>query len=303
MFGTALFYGDAVLTPAISVLSAVEGLEVGTSAFKPYIVPLATGVLIALFAIQRHGTGVIGLLFGPVCALWFLSLGAVGIWNIAKSPAILEALESRARVALHHRARVRIVHRARFGAARDHRCRGALRRHGPLRQARDSHRLVRGGRSRLVLNYFGQGALLMMDPTAVENPFYLAYPAWALYPMVALATAATVIASQATISGAYSITQQAIQLGYLPRMSIHHTSAETIGQIYIPAVNWFLLVVCRRGRDRLRDFFAARFRVWRRGHGHDDSHDDPHLLRRALRVALSVMARAARHGAVSDRST
>jgi KUP system potassium uptake protein len=243
VFGTALFYGDAVLTPAISVLSAVEGLEVGTSALKPYVVPLATGVLIALFAIQRHGTGVIGLFFGPVCALWFLSLGAVGIWNIAKAPAILEALNP--------------VHAVRFTTAHGFASfvvlgsvllaiTGAEALYADMGHfGKRAIRIAWFGVAApgLVLNYFGQGALLMMDPTAVENPFYLAYPAWALYPMVALATAATVIASQATISGAYSITQQAIQLGYLPRMSIQHTSAETIGQIYIPAVNWFLLIV------------------------------------------------------------
>ena len=243
VFGTALFYGDAVLTPAISVLSAVEGLEVGTSALKPYVVPLATGVLIALFAIQRHGTGVIGLFFGPVCALWFLSLGAVGVWNIAKAPAILEALNP--------------VHAVRFTTAHGFASfvvlgsvllaiTGAEALYADMGHfGKRAIRIAWFGVAApgLVLNYFGQGALLMMDPTAVENPFYLAYPAWALYPMVALATAATVIASQATISGAYSITQQAIQLGYLPRMSIQHTSAETIGQIYIPAVNWFLLIV------------------------------------------------------------
>ena len=243
VFGTALFYGDAVLTPAISVLSAIEGLEVGTSAFKPYIVPLATGVLVALFAIQRHGTGLIGLLFGPVCALWFLSLGAVGVWNIAKAPAILAALNP--------------LHALRFTTAHGFASfvvlgsvllaiTGAEALYADMGHfGKRAIRVAWFGVAApgLVLNYFGQGALLMVEPAAVENPFYLAYPAWALYPMVALATAATVIASQATISGAYSITQQAIQLGYLPRMSIRHTSAKTMGQIYIPAVNWFLLIV------------------------------------------------------------
>ena len=187
--------------------------------------------------------GVIGLFFGPVCALWFLSLGAVGVWNIAKSPAILEALNP--------------VHALRFTTAHGFASfvvlgsvllaiTGAEALYADMGHfGKRAIRIAWFGVAApgLVLNYFGQGALLMMDPTAVENPFYLAYPAWALYPMVALATAATVIASQATISGAYSITQQAIQLGYLPRMSIRHTSAKTIGQIYIPAVNWFLLVV------------------------------------------------------------
>ena len=243
VFGTALFYGDAVLTPAISVLSAIEGLEVGTSAFKPYIVPLATGVLIALFAIQRHGTGVIGLLFGPICALWFLSLGAVGLWQIAKSPAILAALNPvhALRFATAHGFASFIVLGSVLLAITGAEALYADMGHFGKRAVRVAWFGVAA--PGLVLNYFGQGALLMTEPTAVENPFYLAYPGWALYPMVALATAATVIASQATISGAYSITQQAIQLGYLPRMSIRHTSAKTMGQIYIPAVNWFLLVV------------------------------------------------------------
>jgi KUP system potassium uptake protein len=243
VFGTALFYGDAVLTPAISVLSAIEGLEVGTSAFKPYVVPLATGVLVALFAIQRHGTGVIGLLFGPICALWFLSLGAVGIWNITKEPAILAALNPvhAVRFATGHGFASFVVLGSVLLAITGAEALYADMGHFGKRAVRMAwFGLAAPG---LVLNYFGQGALLMVEPTAVENPFYLAYPEWALYPMVALATAATVIASQATISGAYSITQQAIQLGYLPRMSIRHTSAQTIGQIYIPAVNWSLLVV------------------------------------------------------------
>jgi KUP system potassium uptake protein len=243
VFGAALFYGDAVLTPAISVLSAVEGLEVGTSAFNPYIVPIATGILIALFAVQRHGTGVVGMLFGPVCALWFLSLGAVGIWNIAKAPAILEAINPLH--ALHfatgHGFASFIVLGSVLLAITGAEALYADMGHFGKRAIRIAWFGVAA--PGLVLNYFGQGALLMVDSSAIENPFYLAYPSWALYPMVALATAATVIASQATISGAYSMTQQAVQLGYLPRMTIHHTSARTMGQIYIPAVNWTLLVV------------------------------------------------------------
>jgi KUP system potassium uptake protein len=243
VFGAALFYGDAVLTPAISVLSAVEGLEVGTSAFKPYIVPIATGILVGLFLIQRHGTGVVGLLFGPVCALWFVSIGAVGIWNIARTPAILEALHP--------------LHALRFATAHGFASfvvlgsvllafTGAEALYADMGHfGKRAIRLAWFGlvAPALVLNYFGQGALLIADAKALENPFYLAYPSWALYPMIGLATAATVIASQATISGAYSMTQQAIQLGYLPRMAVHHTSPQTMGQIYVPAVNWILLAV------------------------------------------------------------
>jgi len=241
VFGAALFYGDAVLTPAISVLSAVEGLEIGTAAFKPYIVPLATGVLVGLFLIQKRGTGFVGLLFGPVCALWFAALAASGIWNILKTPEILAALNP--------------LHAWTFTTAHGF---GSFLVLGSVLLAvtgaealyadmgHFGKRAIRLAWFALVapaltLNYFGQGALLIANPKALENPFYLAFPEWALYPMVALATAATVIASQATISGAYSITQQAIKLGYLPRMSIHHTSSKAIGQIYIPVVNWVLL--------------------------------------------------------------
>ena len=243
VFGAALFYGDAVLTPAISVLSAIEGLEVETVAFKPYVVPIATGVLVALFLIQKHGTGVIGMVFGPVCALWFLALGAVGVWNIARTPSVLEALHPGH--ALHfvtaHGFSSFLVLGSVLLAITGAEALYADMGHFGKRAIRIAWFAVAA--PALVLNYFGQGALLIADPMAIANPFYLAFPSWALYPMVALATAATVIASQATISGAYSMTQQAIQLGYLPRMTIHHTSARTMGQIYVPAVNWILLVV------------------------------------------------------------
>ena len=241
VFGASLFYGDAVLTPAISVLSAVEGLEVGKSALQPYVVPIATGILVALFAIQRFGTGVVGLLFGPVCALWFVSLGVVGVWHIAKAPTILKAVDPT--YALHfvtgHGFASFIVLGSVLLAVTGAEALYADMGHFGARAIRVAWFAVAA--PALVLNYFGQGALLITNPAAIDNPFYLAYPEWALYPMVMLATAATVIASQATISGAYSMTQQAIQLGYLPRMAIHHTSARTIGQIYVPAVNWMLL--------------------------------------------------------------
>lgn len=243
VFGASLFYGDAVLTPAISVLSAVEGLEVGTTAFKPYVVPISTGILIALFAIQRYGTGVVGMLFGPVCMLWFISLGVAGIWNIVKAPVILNAVDPT--YALHfvtgHGSASFIVLGSVLLAFTGAEALYADMGHFGKRAIRIAWFGVAA--PALVLNYFGQGALLITQPPALENPFYLAYPAWALYPMVVLATAATVIASQATISGAYSMTQQAVQLGYLPRVNILHTSARTIGQIYVPAVNWVLLLV------------------------------------------------------------
>jgi KUP system potassium uptake protein len=241
MFGASLFYGDAVLTPAISVLSAVEGLEVGTAAFKPYVVPIAAGVLVALFLIQRHGTGVVGVLFGPVCALWFLTLGASGAWNIVKNPGVLAALSPAhaAGFVTGHGFASFVVLGAVLLAITGAEALYADMGHFGAKAVRIAwFGLVAPA---LVLNYFGQGALLIADPQALENPFYLAFPSWALYPMVALATAATVIASQATISGAYSITQQAIQLDFLPRMNVLHPSAQTVGQIYVPAVNWILL--------------------------------------------------------------
>src|SRR3982751_3171032 len=243
VFGASLFYGDAVLTPAISVLSAVEGLEVGTSALKPYVVPIATGILIGLFLIQKRGTGFVGLLFGPVCALWFLSIGAVGVWNIAENPSILEALNpvhALGFVTGHGFASFVVLGSVLLAITGAEALYADVGHFGKKAVRLAWFALVAPA---LVLNYFGQGALLIDNPKALENPFYLSYPSWALYPMVALATAATILASQATISGAYSMTRQAIQLGYLPRMDIEHTSAKTIGQIYIPAVNWTLLVV------------------------------------------------------------
>ncbi len=243
VFGASLFYGDAVLTPAISVLSAVEGLEVGTSAFKPYIVPLASGILIGLFLIQKHGTGVVGLLFGPICVLWFASLAAVGIWNIARTPEILGALnplQALHFVTAHGYASFLVLGSVLLAITGAEALYADMGHFGSKAIRIAWFSLVAPA---LALNYFGQGALLIANPKALENPFYLSYPSWALYPMVVLATAATIIASQATISGAYSMTQQAIQLGYLPRMNIQHTSAKVFGQIYMPAVNWTLLVI------------------------------------------------------------
>ena len=239
-FGASLFYGDAVLTPAISVLSAVEGLEVGTEAFKPYVVPIAVVVLVALFALQASGTAAVGRLFGPVTMLWFLAIGAAGIYGIVQHPDILDALNplhALTFVTAHGLASFIVlgaVVLAVTGAEALYADMGHFGR-GPVRIAWFS--LVAPA---LVLNYFGQGAVLIADPAAVQNPFYLLLPGWALYPMVALATAATVIASQAVISGAYSLTKQAVQLGFLPRMSIVQTSAREIGQIYLPGINWLL---------------------------------------------------------------
>ena len=241
LFGASLFFGEAVLTPAISVVSAVEGLEVGTSAFKPWVLPIAAVVLIVLFMFQRQGTAVVGAAFGPVCMLWFIALGAVGIWQIAQNPVVLHAVDPRHafRFFTGHGFASFVVMGAVLLAFTGAEALYADMGHfgkWPIRAAWFSLVLPA-----LVLNYFGQGALLIANPAALSNPFYLAFPEWALYPMVGLATAATIIASQATITGAYSLTRQAVQLGFLPRMNIVQTSARQYGQIYIPAINWLLL--------------------------------------------------------------
>ena len=243
LVGVALFYGDAVLTPAISVLSAVEGLEIKTAALKPYVLPIAVGVLIALFAFQRQGSAAVGKLFGPVMILWFLTLAALGVHGIVQAPAILRSLDPSQALAFvtQHGFSSFVVLGAVLLAFTGAEALYADMGHFGKRPIR----IVWFGLvfPALALNYLGQGGLLIADPKAVQNPFYLVVPEAALLPMVVLATAATIIASQATISGAYSLTKQAIQLGYLPRMHIRQTSESAIGQIYLPAVNWTLLAV------------------------------------------------------------
>ncbi|MGH8734168.1 MAG: KUP/HAK/KT family potassium transporter, partial [Burkholderiales bacterium] len=241
LFGASLFFGEAVLTPAISVVSAVEGLEVGTSAFKPWVLPIVAVVLIGLFMFQRQGTAVVGAFFGPVCLLWFLALGAVGVWQIAQNPVVLQAVDPRHAFGFltgHGFASFVVMGAVLLAFTGAEALYADMGHFGkwPIRAAWFGLVLPA-----LVLNYFGQGALLIANPKAIENPFYFAFPGWALYPMVGLATAATIIASQATITGAYSLAQQAIQLGFLPRMNIIQTSARQYGQIYIPAINWLLL--------------------------------------------------------------
>ena len=240
IFGASLFYGDAVLTPAVTVLSAIEGLEVGTSAFKPYVVPIAVGVLLCLFALQRGGSAAVGRLFGPITLLWFIAIGAAGIGGIVQHPDILRALNPLHAIGFvtgHGVASFVVLSAvvlAVTGAEALYADMGHFGR-GPVRIAWFA--IVAPA---LTLNYFGQGALLVERPDLVRNPFYLLVPDWGLYPMVALATAAAVIASQAVISGAYSLTKQAMQLGFLPRMNLVQTSAREAGQIYLPAINWLL---------------------------------------------------------------
>ncbi len=241
MAGATLFYGDSIITPAISVLGAIEGLEVVTPALKPAVLPLSLAVLLALFLFQRYGTATVGRFFGPVIVLWFLVLGLSGALQIAQQPAILAALDPRA--AFHFLAgrgwqlfaAVGALVLALTGAEALYADLGHFGRK-PIRLAWTGLVLPA-----LALNYLGQGALLMRDPAAIENPFFRMFPEQLLVPAVLLATLAAIIASQAVISGAYSLTRQAIQLGFLPRLSLQHTSAHEAGQIYLPAVNWTLL--------------------------------------------------------------
>jgi len=244
LFGTALLYGDGVITPAISVLSAIEGLEIATAAAQPVVLPLTIAVLVALFSVQRRGTAGIGRVFGPVTLVWFASIAALGARSLVRRPDVLLAVDPR--------------HAFAFFVANE--------RHGFLVLG-SVFLVVTGGEAlyadmghfgrgvirrawfavvfpALLLNYFGQGAMLLELPAAASNPFYALVPSWALYPVVAIATAATVVASQALISGAFSLTQQAVQLGFFPRVTIVHTSRETEGQIYVPEINNMLLVAC-----------------------------------------------------------
>ena len=241
VFGLALFFGDGIITPAISVLSAVEGLEIVTPAAKPYVVPISLVVLVLLFAVQKRGTRDIGKFFGPVTIVWFIAIALTGAAQIVKNPAVLVAISPlhALRFCFEHYAIAFITLGAVFlcvtGAEALYADMGHFGKK-PIRLAWFA--LVMPC---LMLNYFGQGALVLANPAAASNPFFLMTPAWALIPVVVLATAATVIASQALITGAFSATKQAIQMGYLPRMSILHTSVRETGQIYIPAVNWLLL--------------------------------------------------------------
>ncbi len=237
-----LFFGDAIITPSLSVLSAIEGIKIITPAFDPYVVPITAAILIGLFAVQSRGTARVAAFFGPITLVWFATLTLAGLWHISDNPSVLLAFNP--------------VHGLRF--LLDHGLIGLLTLGAVFLVVTGSEALYADlghfGRGpirtawlfvalpALTVNYLGQGALVLADPAAIENPFFLLYPQWALIPMVVLATAATVIASQAVITGAYSVTQQAIQLGLLPRLEIRHTSEALVGQIYMPRVNGLLLV-------------------------------------------------------------
>jgi len=244
IFGASLLYGDGMITPAISVLSAVEGLDTATPIFTPYVIPITIVILIGLFLIQSHGTGGVGRIFGPVTFVWFATLALLGVLEIAKHPGVLAAINP--------------VYAVRFFAANGTTGYFILGTVVLVITGGESLYVDLGHFGRrpirivwftvvmpaLLLNYFGQGALLMSEPEAASNPLFLLAPHWALYPLVLLATCATVIASQAVISGAFSVTMQAVQFGFLPRLTISHTSSREFGQIYIPSINWALMVAC-----------------------------------------------------------
>ncbi len=242
IFGAALFYGDGAITPAISVLSAVEGLEIVTPAFKPYVVPITLMVIVALFFVQRRGTASVGALFGPVMLFWFTTLGVLGVMAVARHPTVLVAINPW--YALHFFLANYVLAFLALGAVVLCVTGGEALYADMGHFGRRPIKLAWFGYvfPCLYLNYLGQGALILDDPSAVKNPFYLMVPDLLLVPMVLLSTLATIIASQAVISGAFSLTRQAMQLGYSPRLHTVHTSEREIGQIYVPAINWMLFL-------------------------------------------------------------
>ncbi len=243
VFGASLFFGDGVITPAISVLSAVEGLEVAAPQLTHWIVPISLLVLVALFASQRFGTAKMGKIFGPVTVVWFISLAVLGVVNILHEPDVLNAINPWWAMRFfidHSLGGIFILGAVVLAVTGGEAIYTDMGHFGarPVRYAWYFFVLPA-----LMLNYLGQGALVLEDPAAIRNPFYVGVPEWGRMPMIVLATAATVIASQAVITGGFSVARQAMQLGYVPRMTIKHTSRDTIGQIYIPAINWSMMVI------------------------------------------------------------
>lgn len=244
LFGAALLYGDSMITPAISVVSAIEGLEVATPVFEPYIIPITIGILVALFAVQHKGTAGIGSVFGPITLTWFLTLAVLGIVQVAQHPDVLRALNPAHGFTFFLRNGWAgfLVLGSVFLVVTGGEALYADIGHFGLRPIRLTWFCV--VLPSLLLNYFGQGALIISNPETVEHPFFHMIPGWGLYPLVILATVATIIASQAVISGAFSLTRQAVQLGYFPRLKVEQTSKTQFGQIYMPAINWMLMIAC-----------------------------------------------------------
>ncbi|HKL15277.1 MAG TPA: potassium transporter Kup [Balneolaceae bacterium] len=244
LFGAALLYGDSMITPAISVLSAIEGLRVATPIFEPYIIPITIGILIALFVVQSYGTAGVGAVFGPITLTWFLTLGTLGIIQIVQFPDVLWAMNPTNAIYFFLRNGWAgfLVLGSVFLVVTGGEALYADIGHFGLRPIRLTWFCV--VLPCLLLNYFGQGALIISHPDTIEHPFFYMVPDWGLYPLVILATVATIIASQAVISGAFSLTRQAVQLGYLPRLKVEQTSETQFGQIYMPAINWILMIAC-----------------------------------------------------------
>jgi KUP system potassium uptake protein len=244
LFGTALLYGDGMITPAISVLSAVEGTTIAAPALEDLVIPLTVAILVAIFAVQRFGTHAVGRVFGPIMVLWFSVLGVLGARQVAAEPHVLAALDPRHGVeffADNGMTGVLVLGSVFLVVTGGEALYADMGHFGHRPIAVAWFTVALPG---LLLNYFGQGALLLQEPDSIDSPFFRLAPDWALVPMVVLATAATVIASQALISGAFSLTMQAVQLGYAPRLRIVHTSSDAQGQIYVPAINWVLMVAC-----------------------------------------------------------
>ncbi|MCK6681707.1 MAG: potassium transporter Kup [Thermoanaerobaculia bacterium] len=244
LFGAALLYGDGMITPAITVLSAVEGMEVATPAFTPYILPATVFILILLFLVQRKGTAGVGAVFGPVMLFWFVVLAALGLYQTVQAPQVLAAVNPWHGISFFMRNGIHgfLILGSVFLVVTGGEALYADMGHFGARPIKLTWFFV--VLPALLLNYFGQGALLLRNPAMADNPLFKMAPGWFLYPVVALATLASVIASQAVISGAFSLTRQAILLGYVPRLKIDHTSEKEIGQIYLPTVNWTLMVCC-----------------------------------------------------------
>jgi len=242
IFGAALLYGDGMITPAISVLGAVEGLQVETPLFAPYVVPMSAAILVVLFLFQKYGTHHVGRLFGPIMVIWFITIAGLGLSWIVREPAVIGAINPVHAIRyfrLHGLPGIAVLGAVFLAVTGGEALYADMGHFGktPIRIAWFALVLPA-----LILNYFGQGALLLLNGTAAKQPFFLLAPSWALFPLVGLATAAAIIASQALISGAFSLTQQAIQLGYAPRLDIEHTSSHEMGQVYVPQVNWALMV-------------------------------------------------------------
>ena len=300
--GAALFYGDAAITPAISVLSAVEGLKLVTPVLDPYVLPITLGILFALFWVQSRGTERVSAYFGPITLVWFIVLAALGLLHAFDRPVIFRAIDPSMAVRFfveHGFGSLWVmgsVFLAVTGAEALYADMGHFGR-GPIRLAWSAVVFPA-----LALNYFGQGSLVLAHPEAAENSFFLLAPEWALLPLVLMATVATVIASQAVITGAYSLTQQAVQLGLLPRFAIRHTSESLVGQIYMPRVNWLLLAAVVDAGAALRQFSRAGERLRDRRHRRDGCRFPARLHRVPSRLALAAGAGSRRPGAAGWRS-